>query len=62
MTSNEQEVPEIEVSDDPYSCKRIDVSNAPCLVTVSKVCIREVLVKCCRDFLIVVGENVPVGV
>ena len=37
VISSEQEVPEIEVSDDPYNCKRLDVSGVPCLVTLSKV-------------------------
>ena len=37
IVSNEQETPEIEVSDDPYNCHRIDVSGVPCLVTLSKV-------------------------
>jgi exosome complex component RRP42 len=37
VSINEDETPEIEVSDDPYDCKRLDISGAPCLVTLSKV-------------------------
>jgi len=29
--------PEIELSDDPYSCTRLDVSNAPVLVTLTRI-------------------------
>ena len=28
---------EMEISDDPYDFKRLDVSNAPCVVTLNKV-------------------------
>jgi len=37
VVSSEQGIPEIEVSDDPYNCKRIGVAGVPCLVTLSKV-------------------------
>jgi len=37
VTVSEEEVPEIEVSDDPSACQRLNVAGAPCLVTLSKV-------------------------
>ena len=29
---------ELDISDDPYDVKRLDVSSAPCIVTLNKVC------------------------
>lgn len=37
VSSGEKGETELEISDDPYDFKRLDVSNVPCLVTMSKV-------------------------
>ena len=37
VTSGESGLTELELSDDPYDCLRIDVTNAPCIVTLNKV-------------------------
>ena len=35
---------EIDISDDPFDFKRLEVSNAPCIVTLNKVSIRFYLI------------------
>lgn len=37
VTSGETGHRELELSDDPYDCMRIDTSEAPCIVTLNKV-------------------------
>lgn len=40
ISSDEEGTKEIELSDDPYDCMRLDVSNVPCIVTLCKVSLR----------------------
>merc|ERR1711894_19151 len=37
VSSGEKGETELEISDDPYDCKRLDVSHVPCLITLSKI-------------------------
>jgi len=37
VTPSEQGQAEVDVSDDPFDCKRIDVSRIPCLITLNKI-------------------------
>ncbi|XP_016518310.1 exosome complex component RRP42-like [Poecilia formosa] len=37
ISSDEEGRKEIELSDDPYDCMRLDVENVPCIVTLCKV-------------------------
>lgn len=37
ISSDDEGAKEIELSDDPYDCMRIDVENVPCMVTLCKV-------------------------
>lgn len=37
ITSDEEGGKEIELSDDPYECMRLNVENVPCIVTLCKV-------------------------
>ena len=38
--SQDEGLMELEISDDPYDVQRIDVSSAPCVITVNKVSFR----------------------
>ena len=35
--STEKGTAELELSDDPYDCRRLDVTHLPCIITLSKV-------------------------
>lgn len=37
ISADEEGGKEIELSDDPYDCLRLDVENVPCIVTLCKV-------------------------
>lgn len=37
ISSDEEGGKEIELSDDPYECMRLNVENVPCIVTLCKV-------------------------
>lgn len=37
ISENEEGGKEIELSDDPYDCMRLNVENIPCIVTLCKV-------------------------
>ncbi len=37
ISEDEEGVKEIELSDDPYDCMRVNVENVPCIVTLCKV-------------------------
>ena len=37
VASMDGDQPELELSDDPFDTKRLDTSNAPCVVTLLKV-------------------------
>lgn len=37
ISADEEGGKEIELSDDPYDCVRLDVENVPCIVTLCKV-------------------------
>lgn len=37
ISSDEEGGKEIELSDDPYDCMRLNVENVPCIVTLCKV-------------------------
>lgn len=37
LSADEEGGKEIELSDDPYDCVRLDVENVPCIVTLCKV-------------------------
>lgn len=37
ITEGEEGGAELELSDDPYDCVRLNVENVPCIVTLSKV-------------------------
>ena len=37
LSEDEEGGKEIELSDDPYDCVRLDVENVPCIVTLCKV-------------------------
>lgn len=37
ISTDEEGGKEIELSDDPYDCMRINVENIPCIVTLCKV-------------------------
>jgi len=37
MTTGEKGEKELEISDDPYDCCRVDVTNVPCIVTLNKI-------------------------
>ena len=38
VTMGEKGEAELELSDDPFDCRRLDVTNVPCVVTLNKVC------------------------
>ena len=38
MNTDDNGLTELELSDDPHDCRRLDISNTPCIVTLSKVC------------------------
>jgi len=37
VTRGEKGESEIEISDDPYDCRRLDIANVPCIVTLNKI-------------------------
>jgi hypothetical protein len=37
VSKGENNETELDISDDPYDCRRLEVKNAPCVVTISKV-------------------------
>lgn len=37
ISEDEEGGKEIQLSDDPYDCMRLDVENIPCIVTLCKV-------------------------
>ncbi|RXM27336.1 Exosome complex component RRP42 [Acipenser ruthenus] len=43
MIEDEEGTKEIELSDDPYDCMRLDVENVPCIVTLCKIGHRHVV-------------------
>uniref|UniRef100_A0A3B1J5J7 Exosome component 7 n=1 Tax=Astyanax mexicanus TaxID=7994 RepID=A0A3B1J5J7_ASTMX len=43
VSEDEEGGKEIELSDDPYDCMRLDVTNVPCIVTLSKIGHRHVV-------------------
>ncbi|XP_005796483.1 exosome complex component RRP42 [Xiphophorus maculatus] len=43
ISSDEEGGKEIELSDDPYDCMRLDVENVPCIVTLCKIGHRHVV-------------------
>ena len=46
VTKNEKGEPCLELRDDPFDCMRVDVTAAPCLVTLNKVVIAKLLFIC----------------
>ncbi len=40
VSTGEKGERELDISDDPYDCKRLDVAHCPCLVTLNKVSLR----------------------
>uniref|UniRef100_S4RYT0 Exosome component 7 n=1 Tax=Petromyzon marinus TaxID=7757 RepID=S4RYT0_PETMA len=59
VSEDEEGVREIELSDDPYDCVRLEVARVPCIVTLSKIGQRHVVdasleeTCCCRASLMV---------